>query len=115
MIGSRIGHCMRFSMAGIVIFVFSLSAAFAQTAGARLEGIVKDASQAVIPGVTVTATNEGTNISTTSVTNESGFYVFVNLPPGVYTLEAVDNGSMQTRHVRVGARGERTQVTFLWR
>jgi hypothetical protein len=66
-----------------------LVAAFAPSAlaqGVRLEGIVKDASQAVIPGVTVTATNEGTNISTTSLTNETGFYVFVNLVPGTYTL-----------------------------
>jgi len=38
--------------------------------------------------VTVTATNEGTNISATSVTNETGFYVFVTLPPGSYTLSA---------------------------
>jgi len=46
----------------------------------------RNSSQAVIPGVTVTATNEGTNISTTSVSNEAGLYVFVNLVPGTYTL-----------------------------
>jgi len=66
-------------------FVAALApSSFAQ--GVRLEGIVKDASQAVIPGVTVTATNEGTNISTTSVSNDSGYYVFVTLVPGTYTL-----------------------------
>ena len=54
--------------------------------GVRVEGIVKEASQAVIPGVTVTATNEGTNISMTSITNDTGFYVFVNLVPGTYTV-----------------------------
>ena len=72
-----------FSVTAILVAAFS-PAAFAQ--GVRLEGIVKDASQAVIPGVTVTATNEGTNISTTSITNDTGFYVFVNLVPGTYTV-----------------------------
>jgi len=83
---SRTRNWLRLSGATIAVAVLSLAAAFAQTAGARLEGIVKDASQAVIPGVAVTVTNEGTNISTTSTTNETGFYVFVNLPPGTYTL-----------------------------
>jgi len=72
-----------FSMAAILLAAFAPSA-LAQ--GVRLEGIVKDASQAVIPGVTVTATNQGTSISTTSLTNETGLYVFVNLVPGTYTI-----------------------------
>jgi S1-C subfamily serine protease len=46
---------------------------------------------------------------------DAGPILLANLPPGDYTLEAVDNGSVQTRHVRVGARSGRTQVTFLWR
>lgn len=70
----------------VILTALSLHPAFAQTAGARLEGILRDASQAVIPGVTVTATNEGTNISHTSLSNDAGLYVFVNLPPGTYTL-----------------------------
>jgi hypothetical protein len=60
--------------------------ALSQVAGARLEGMVYDSSHAAIPGVTVTATNEGTNISITTAANDSGHYVFVNLPPGTYTL-----------------------------
>jgi hypothetical protein len=58
----------------------------AQVTSARLEGIVKDATQAVIPGVTVTATNEGTNISSITISNETGLYILVNLPPGSYTI-----------------------------
>lgn len=70
----------------IICMLLVCGAVSAQIASARLEGTVKDASQAVIPGVTVIATNEGTNISYTNSTNDSGFYVFVNLPPGTYTL-----------------------------
>ena len=83
---SKIRSCLRVFGSVFPVISLCLWTAFAQTAGARLEGIVKDASQAIVPGVTVTATNEGTNISTTTITNETGFYVFVNLPPGTYTL-----------------------------
>src|SRR5512142_3177444 len=49
------------------------------------------------------------------VLDARGNLVLAVLPPGNYTLEAVDNGRVQTRHVRVGPRAGRTQVTFLWR
>jgi hypothetical protein len=45
---------------------------------------------------------------------DTGPILLADLPPGNYTLEAADNGSVQTRHVHVGAKG-RAQVTFLWR
>ena len=77
---------LKWLVVALMLAAIPVSAALAQTAGARLEGIVKDASQAVIPGVTVTATNDGTGISYTSLTNDTGLYVFVTLPPGNYTL-----------------------------
>src|SRR5262245_56860403 len=91
--------------AGPAVAVLSLlsllsATAVAQTAGARLEGIVKDSTQAVIPGVTVTATNEATSISFTSLSNESGLFVFVNLPPGTYALSSELQGFK--RYVRKG-------------
>jgi hypothetical protein len=51
-------------------------------------GFVQDPTQAFIPGVTVTATNTGTNIATTAITNESGTYNITGLPPGTYKLTA---------------------------
>ena len=74
------------SMILCLYLILTVGNANSQIAGARLEGTVRDASQAIIPGVAVTVTNEGTNISTTSITNDRGFYVFVTLPPGSYTL-----------------------------
>lgn len=66
----------------------SVTEAMAQAVSARLEGVVQDQSQAVIPGVNVVAINEGTNIASEAVTNETGRYVFVTLPPGNYKLQA---------------------------
>jgi hypothetical protein len=46
---------------------------------------------------------------------DTGPILPANLPAGNYTIEAADDGSLQTRHVRVGPPGRRTQLTFLWR
>lgn len=57
-----------------------------QVVSIRLEGVVSDPSQAVVPGAAATARNVATNISYQAVTNEAGRYVFVTLPPGPYSL-----------------------------
>jgi hypothetical protein len=54
---------------------------------AQLNGRVTDESSAVLPGVTVTATQTDTGFSRTAVTDESGAWVMPNLPLGPYRLE----------------------------
>jgi len=58
----------------------------AQSTGGRILGRVADSSGAVLARVKVTATNEGTGISRDTETNDSGDYVFPEVPVGVYTL-----------------------------
>jgi hypothetical protein len=79
-------HSLKTLIAVSFIAALLIPAAHGQTA--RLEGIVRDPTQAVIPGVSITVTNEGTNISSTTISNETGHYVFVTLPPGSYTLSS---------------------------
>ena len=83
---------MKCTVAGFVAAVLSffvLSApAFAQSSNASLGGTVSDASGALIPGVTVTATNTGTGIVTTVLSNETGTYQFPLLQPGTYKASA---------------------------
>jgi hypothetical protein len=62
--------------------------ASAQSRNARLGGTVADASGALIPGVEITAANDGTGIKTVVVSNESGNYQFASLEPGIYTVSA---------------------------
>ena len=59
----------------------------AQTLG-TITGEVKDASGALIPGATVTATNSGTNAAREMPSNEAGIYTFAALPPGPYVVKA---------------------------
>jgi hypothetical protein len=58
----------------------------AQTSNATLGGTVSDSTGALIPGVTITATNAATGIVTTVITNESGAYQFASLQTGTYKV-----------------------------
>jgi hypothetical protein len=56
----------------------------AQTAS--LSGVVKDSSNAVIPGARVTAMRESTRQKQATSSSEQGFYHFAFLLPGAYTI-----------------------------
>ena len=62
--------------------------AFAQFERSRVAGTVKDQQGGVMPGVTVTATNQATNQAEVTVTDEAGFYILNQLQPGQYTVSA---------------------------
>lgn len=65
--------------------------ALAQETRGSIEGVVKDASGGVLPGVTVEAKNRsGATAATT--TDERGFYRFPALPVGTYTVVATLQG-----------------------
>ena len=69
-----------------LIFFFTGAPAWAQGT-AELNGRVTDASGAVLPGVTVSATQTDTGFNRTTVTDATGSYVMPNLPVGAYRLE----------------------------
>lgn len=75
-------------MRGILLCLILATSAFAQSSNATLGGTVADASGALIPGVTIMATNTGTGIETTVITNETGAYQFAALQPGTYKVTA---------------------------
>ncbi|MBZ5565273.1 MAG: TonB-dependent receptor [Acidobacteriia bacterium] len=69
-----------------VWIVFLAVPSWAQADRATLTGTVSDPSQAVIAGVTVTATNLDTKVQSSATTNEVGIYRILNLPVGQYSI-----------------------------
>lgn len=51
-----------------------------------IAGTVTDPTAAAVADATVTVTDNATNIPRTTTTNQTGGYVFANIPPGTYTL-----------------------------
>ena len=72
---------------GVLGLLLTAGAAWAQLSTAQLSGRVTDESGAVLPGVTVTATQTDTGFTRSDVTDGNGSYVLSNLPPGPYRLE----------------------------
>ncbi len=66
--------------------------AAAQTGAGSLTGIVADQSGAAVPGATVTATNQATNVVYTATSNNAGNYTVTSLPVGVYVVKAELSG-----------------------
>ena len=77
-----------FNTTVLLLYLVFSTITFAQTTNATLGGTVSDATRALIPGVTVTATNTQTGIVSTVVTNETGAYNFPSLQTGTYKVTA---------------------------
>ena len=75
----------------LALLVLAAPHAWAQQQ-ARLSGTVTDPSGAMIPGATVRVTNTNTQVTTTAVSNSTGYYVVGNLIPGVYSVAAQKEG-----------------------
>ncbi|MBI2188014.1 MAG: TonB-dependent receptor [Acidobacteria bacterium] len=83
---------LRALLVGVFVLVLTSATSWAQLSTAQLSGRVTDESGAVLPGVTVTATQTDTGLTRTVVTDANGTYVLPNLPTGPYRLEAMLQG-----------------------
>ena len=71
------------AMASVLVLV--ACPLFAQNTGS-LRGTVTDTTGAIVPGATVTLTNEATKFTRTATTDPKGGYFFGAVDPGNYTL-----------------------------
>src|SRR6266700_3293740 len=73
----------------LVVFMALVCSAivFAQSDLGRISGFIKDPSSATIANAKVTVRNN-TGVERQVTTNESGYYVITNVPPGLYTMVA---------------------------
>ena len=78
-------------VAATAVAVLACSQLAGAQADSRISGVVRDATAAGIPGVTVTATNLTTKESRTAATGNDGSYSIAVLP-GAYSVSAVVQG-----------------------
>src|SRR5262245_48214924 len=96
-----------------IMFVTSPASLEAQVTTATLYGVVRDVTGAVLPGASVSATNQGNNISRDSVTDERGEFALPALPAGSYTLKLELPGfkTYNSAGLQLGA-GQTVRQTF---
>jgi len=81
------GNSWIYKFLTVIITVFSLAtAAFGQTDQARVAGTVRDQTNAVIQGATITIKNDRTGDQRTTTSNQEGGFLVTNLKPSVYTI-----------------------------
>jgi Carboxypeptidase regulatory-like domain len=100
----------------LLYFCFLLVSAvtsFAQVNTGRVLGLITDHGGAVVPGVAVTATADGTGVVTRGTTTDSGEYLLNFLVPGTYSIQAEKAGfnNAKTLQVTVHA-GDTARVDF---
>jgi hypothetical protein len=107
---SRSPLILSFSFVVAVLFVSTI--AVAQTGLATITGIVSDASRAALPGLTVTATNQATNVAYTGVTNEAGNYIITSVPIGTYLITAEMQGFKTVQSTVTVSANQTARVDF---
>jgi hypothetical protein len=85
-------HRLKFIVACVLI---SSAILLAAPTGA-IKGYLKDQSGAVVPNATVELRNEVTNVSYKTTSDDTGFFQFLDLPPGVYQVVAEATGFRKT-------------------
>src|SRR5215475_7003218 len=78
----------RFLSFAPLCFLVTFTGAFGQISNATLTGTVSDSTGAVLPSVSINATNNATGVVTTVTSNEAGAYTIPSLLPGTYTVSA---------------------------
>ena len=66
--------------------------ATAQISTATVNGTVRDATGAVVPGAEVSISNVETGVEQQAASNSAGVYRFSNLQPGLYTMSCASSG-----------------------
>ena len=97
----------------LVLILLAATIAAAQDSRGSIGGRVADSSGGVLPGVTVTIVNNGTNATAVVVTGEGGVYTAPFLISGSYRVTVELAGFRTTVREKVDVRvGDRLQVDF---
>lgn len=100
----------RFALCTLVVYLAGVGVAAAQVDRATLTGIVRDPSNAVVPGAAVKVSSLATGLEQSAVTTGQGTYLVVNLMPGEYLVEASAQGFQTFTQVVALTVGQRASL-----
>ncbi|HTK37779.1 MAG TPA: carboxypeptidase-like regulatory domain-containing protein, partial [Pyrinomonadaceae bacterium] len=72
------------------------STLFGQTSTGTVNGTLIDQAGAAVPGATVKLTSQATKIERQATSNQDGYFTFVNVQPGDYTIYVEASGFKRT-------------------
>src|SRR6266403_1751963 len=94
---------IRILFTALLLVVLVPGLAYGQSSStANLTGTVTDQKGAAVPGASIELINSATNESRTQTTGDTGYYTFVNVPPGSYKVVIKKSGFRTTTINPVG-------------
>src|SRR5436189_5524253 len=101
------------ALVSIASLFLAVPAARGQVTTATLYGVVQDTSGAILPGVSVTVTHQGTNLTRETVSDERGEFALPALPAGTYAIKIGLPGfkTYENRGLNLGA-GQTVRQTY---
>jgi Carboxypeptidase regulatory-like domain len=102
---------IRFNSILLLLYLISVLPALAQSASLR--GLVKDETGAVIPGATVTATNNNSGKTLSTKSSSDGSYSLTGVLPGTYRVEATFVGFIMKQPATFGSHGQATNLDLI--
>src|SRR5262245_66019745 len=83
---ATVRRCLLLTLFSLVTLFLATPDARGQVTTATLYGVVHDTSGAVLPGVSVTVTHQGTTLTRETVSDERGEFALPALPAGPYAI-----------------------------
>jgi outer membrane receptor protein involved in Fe transport len=101
------------ALVSLVSLFLAPPAALGQVTTATLYGVVQDTSGAILPGVSVTVTHQGTNLTRETVTDGRGEFALPALPAGPYAIRIELSGfkTYTSQGLKLGA-GQEVRQTY---
>jgi hypothetical protein len=99
---------LKLALAVVLTAFLAVPAAQAQQTLGGVVGIVTDATGASLPDVTVTIVADGTNLTRTATSSDSGSYALPNLPIGTYTITYSRAGFATSKFPSIAIQADRT-------
>ncbi len=81
-------NARRIGMLALFLYVAGPTTLFAQSDLGRISGFIKDPSGATVPNAKIAVRSNSAGVERQTTTNDSGYYVITNVPPGFYTMTA---------------------------
>jgi len=107
-------HALRLTLLAIVVVSVMQTAAWAQgETTSAIVGQVRDTTNAVVPGATVTIANPETGLRRSATTDEAGRFNFPQLKPGTYSVKVEVQGFEPRQNDKVvSGLGQKQTVDF---
>ncbi len=100
--------CIFRMMLGLALVLSLTPFASAQQTLGGITGVITDAQGGILSGATVLATGDQTGLKRTQLSGDDGYYSFVNLPIGAYTLTVTHDGFQTEVFPAITVQADRT-------